>query len=291
MSPPARGVTWHTFGNLVTHACYVLGLPVLAFVFFGSLSGAQAGRLRTIRGYEPSSCPAVLTLPSEMIILIIVESIAQETAQETSASLEAMFLPFIESVPDAMVMSDTDGDIVLVNTNTEKLFGYPRGEILGKNVELLVPARFKAPHRRHRASYYSDPSIRPMGIGREVSARGKDGGEFRVEIYLSPVHIWGKLFVWSTIRDISEREALFNRVRSALTAQGIYRALVSVCAWCRRVRDERGPWQGLDQYAESNWSIEFSHGICQDCLQRLEPAAPQNRESSHVGQSTARRRP
>jgi PAS domain S-box-containing protein len=86
-------------------------------------------------------------------------------AQSLLANLKESFRVFIESVPDAMVLSDRSGRIVLVNSNRETLFGYSRAELLGKKVEILIPARFHAQQRRHRADHYSDPSIRPMEKG------------------------------------------------------------------------------------------------------------------------------
>jgi PAS domain S-box-containing protein len=186
------------------------------------------------------------------------------------ANLERSFLSFIESVPDAMVLSDGEGKIVLANTNTEKLFGYRRDSVLGKKVEILIPARFRARHLRQRATYYSNPAIRPMGIGREVLARRKGGGEFRVEINLSPIQIGGELFIWSAIRDVSVREVLFRRIHIALEKRGI-QGLISICAWCKRVRDECGSWQLLEKYVASHSEIKFTHGICDYCSQKLDP--------------------
>ena len=185
--------------------------------------------------------------------------------------IESLFLPFIETVPDAMVLSNAEGKIVLINTNTEKLFGYRRDEVAGEKVEVLIPARFHARHCRHRANYYSDPHIIPMGIGRELSACRKDGSEFRVEVNLGPVQIKGELFVWSAIRDVSLREALLDRMLTALQERGSQRGIVSICAWCKRVRDERGSWQTLEQYVASHSDINFPHDLCKDCLQKLDP--------------------
>jgi protein-histidine pros-kinase len=101
------------------------------------------------------------------------------------ASIEAKFLDFLESVPDAMVLSNYEGRIVLVNSNVERMFGYKRDELVDKKVEVLISNRFRSAHMKHRASYYADPSIRPMGIAEVVWARRKDGAEFHVEINLS----------------------------------------------------------------------------------------------------------
>jgi PAS domain S-box-containing protein len=192
-------------------------------------------------------------------------------AQNLVANLEESFLLFIESVPDAMVLSNREGRIVLVNINTEKLFGYRRDELLGKKVEILIPARFRAGHRRHRAAYYADPSIRPMGIGRDLFGSRKDGTEFPVQINLSPVQIRGEHLVWSAIRGVGEREAFTAQVRIALNKRRVLRGLISICAWCKRIRDERGSWQRLESYIESHSETKFTHGLCRDCLQRLDP--------------------
>jgi PAS domain S-box-containing protein len=130
-------------------------------------------------------------------------------------------LHFIESVPDTMILSDTKGLIVLVNTNTERMFGYSRDELVGKEVEILVPERFQSLHREDRATYYAHPTTGRRGIGRVLSACRKDGVEIPVEISLALVEISGKPFVWSAIRDIADRERDIAEIREALQKQHI----------------------------------------------------------------------
>lgn len=197
-------------------------------------------------------------------------------AQSLLKNLEESFLVFIESVPDAMVLSDRSGRIVLVNSNTERLFGYSRDQLLGKKVEILIPPRFHGHHRRHRADYYADPSIRPMGKGRELTGLRKDGTEFHVDINLSPVQIRGETLVWSAIREATEREAAVGRVRIALKEQRFHGGLVAICAWCKRVRDEVGSWLPMEQYVAAHSDTKFTHGLCKECLQNLDP-------NSHAG--------
>ena len=98
-------------------------------------------------------------------------------------------MDFLESVPDAMVLSDHEGRIVLVNSNAERLFGYPRDELVDNKVEILMPNRFRTRHQQHRAAYYADSRIRPMGLAEVLSARHQDGIEFHVEINLNTVEI------------------------------------------------------------------------------------------------------
>src|SRR5215813_2600141 len=102
-------------------------------------------------------------------------------------SIEGKFLDFLEGVPDSMVLSDSKGRIVLVNANAERMFGYSQGELIGKDVEVLMPTQFRTRHQHHRATYYANPSVRPMGIAQVLPAVRKDGAEFHVEINLSPV--------------------------------------------------------------------------------------------------------
>lgn len=112
----------------------------------------------------------------------------------------------LESMPDAIVMANAAGRIVLANSQAEALFGYPRGALRGMLLEHLMPARLRAAHMAHRCAFVAQPQVRPMGGGRDLYGLRSDGAEFPVEISLSPIDTEEGPLVMSAIRDISERK-------------------------------------------------------------------------------------
>lgn len=130
-----------------------------------------------------------------------------------SSQLEVKFELLLELAPDAVVIVNRDGHIMLVNAQTETMFGYHRDELLGQSVEVLVPEQLRAMHVQHRNGYVSDPKTRPMGAGSELAGRRKDGSAFPVEISLSPMETEEGVLVTSIIRNITERKRVEEEIR------------------------------------------------------------------------------
>ena len=128
---------------------------------------------------------------------------------------DGLFRSLLEALPYASVVIDSEGRLLFVNSQTEKIFGYRRDELLGQPVETLVPERFRGAHIGHRAGYISEPHTRPMGSGLELTGLRKDGTDFPVEISLSPLKTEAGTLITAIIQDVSDRKRLEVALRAS----------------------------------------------------------------------------
>src|SRR5690606_5414105 len=128
---------------------------------------------------------------------------------------EQRFTVAVEAAPNAMILVDGDGRILLANAHTERLFGYARQELLGQSIEVLVPERVRQTHRRVRAQFAQQPNARPMGAGRDLYGRRKDGTEVPLEIGLNPLQTREGLCVLTTVVDITARKQAEQALQQA----------------------------------------------------------------------------
>jgi len=143
---------------------------------------------------------------------LVMSAIRDITARKRG---DQKFRDLLESAPDAMVIVNHEGLIVLVNSQAVRLFGWKREELLGQTIEILVPERFRGVHPGHRGGFFSSPKVRAMGAGLELHGLRKDGTEFPVEISLSPIQTEEGQFVSSAIRDVTERKRFEQTLHEA----------------------------------------------------------------------------
>ncbi len=184
--------------------------------FFGAPQPRAMGSGRQLFGLrkDGSEFPVEISLsPLETEDGTLVSSAIRDITARTKA--EGKFRGLLEAAPDAMVIVDGDGRILLVNAQTEMLFGYPRAELMGVSVELLMPERYRPAHAQHRTRYFAEPRVRAMGTGLELYGLRKDGTEFPLEISLSPLETAEGTLVSGAIRDITQRKVLERKIQEA----------------------------------------------------------------------------
>jgi PAS domain S-box-containing protein len=196
--------------------------------------------------------------------------------------MDASFQSILDALPDAVVIVDCAGKIVVANSQAEKMFGFTREELIGKPVEWLVPPGLRDRHEQDREKYFSDPRVRPMGIGLELFAQRSDGTDFPVEINLSPIATEAGAFVISAIRDatalhrlreLKELETIQREIHESETRFRLAADFAPVMIWMSDTNKLctyfNQPWldftgRSLDQERGNGWTDGVHQMIFRD---------------------------
>ncbi|MDH5507010.1 MAG: PAS domain S-box protein, partial [Anaerolineae bacterium] len=173
-----------------------------------------ATRLPVPKGHADDELGLLVDHTNDLIHAVVVSAQAQSRTAAALSQSETRFGALLESAPDAIVNADDKGEIVLANSQAEKLFGYSQEEMLGQPIEILMPGRYYRSHLQYRRDYYQEPVTRLMHHDLEITGLHKNGKEFPVEVSLSPIEIDGALHVTSIIRDITVRRETQQRIKN-----------------------------------------------------------------------------
>jgi PAS domain S-box-containing protein len=195
----------------------------------------------------------------------VLSSVVDITERKHSAD---QFRLALEAAPTGMMMVDSEGHIVLVNAQVEKLFGYSRKELIGEPIEKLVPERFRAHHPGFRNNFYHNPQARPMGGGRDLYGLRKDGSEMPIEIGLNPLRTAQGNFVLSSIVDITERKRLEGALRQQLRERDVLLQEVH-----HRVKNNLQVISSLISLQRNSVNSESSHHALDECATRVQAIA------------------
>lgn len=229
-----------------TAICFILFSMTLLFIapdtgitkeFTGNLTGASIGRIFILAAVIAPSVLGILRVYAhrhnffsvELGITLLVLSmiivfcsflfhnvLLLNRKDILRRKTERNFRELLEAAPDAGVIVGEDGRILLVNTQTEKIFGYTKAEMIGQTVEMLIPDRYRQEHVKNRKGFFSSPKVRAMGEGLELFGKRKDGKEFFIEISLSPLETEQGILVSASIRDITTRKKAEEKFRGLL---------------------------------------------------------------------------
>ncbi|MDJ0988003.1 MAG: PAS domain S-box protein [Desulfobacterales bacterium] len=198
--------------------------------------------------------------------------------EATIRESETKFRRVAESAKDAIITADRNGKIVFCNSAAAEMFGHPADSLIGQSISILMPQRFREAHERGMAKVVASGTSKLIGETVELFGITKDGKEFPVELSLSTWQSGAEQFYTGMIRDISERKlhekelnSLISSLKESLAQVRQLSGMLPICASCKKIRDDKGYWNQIEEYIRSHSEAEFSHGICPECSQKLYP--------------------
>jgi PAS domain S-box-containing protein len=226
----------------------------------------------------------VITYQNQPALLFVIRNITErKQAEKMLRESNTRFQDLLESAPDAVVVSDKDGVIVLVNAKTEEIFGYARQELVGKSVEKLLPEHLHNTHAEHRHNYVSQPKLYYLGADADIFGRRKDGSEFPIDVKLSPFFTEDGLRITTIIRDITERKRAEEQVvraarlaalgqMSAVLAHELNNPLQIIKGYLDIMLDFPTEWEEICDYLQIiRQQINRMHSDAQNVLNYARP--------------------
>ena len=181
-----------------------------------------------------------------------------------------------QSANDAIISSNSTGNIVFWNIAAQKMFGYVEEEIIGQPLTILMPERYREVHKRGMERYSSSGESKVIGKTLELFGLKKDLSEFQMELSLATWNMDQDIFYTGIIRDITERktaeeerEKLLLDLKDALERVKTLSGLLPICSACKKIRDDKGYWNQIESYIRDHSEAEFTHSICPECSKKL----------------------
>lgn len=269
----------------------VAGVRFAAGVPLTTDEGAVRGSLcvfdREARTFTPVQQDAFVKIAHEVMrcfrwdrLIADMEYALAERRQAETALRDSVerFRSVVQSAVEGIVLADEQGRVISWNRAAERMFGYQPEEILGESLAKLMPERYRPAHQAGMARLQRGGQPKQLGKTLDVAGLRKDGTEFPIELSIARGTGERGVFYTGIIRDVTERketeaerERLIRELQDALAKVKTLGGLLPICATCKKIRDDKGYWNGLETYLAAHAEVEFSHGLCPECARKMHP--------------------